>query len=134
MSTFTSPLTVVVLEREWDGKGLVKLLEPLIYHVGHVDSNDIIVVPSGFVSDLISVPAFARGLIAPLDRAAKAGVIHDWLLYEGKRSKQECATIFLEALTVLNVPSWKRYIMYWAVKYWPWAKKVTQPDEGHQST
>lgn len=133
MSNFTSPLTVMVLEREWDGRGLVKLLEPLIYHVGHVDSEDIIVVPSGFITDLVSAPAFARTWISPLDRAAKAGVLHDWLLYEGKRSKAEAAAIFLEALKVLNVPTWKRYIMYWAVKYWPWTKKVDQPDEGNQS-
>lgn len=131
MSTFTSPLTVMVLEGEWDGRGLVMLLEPLIYHVGHVDSNDIIVVPSGFISDLISVPSIARGLIAPLDRAAKAGVIHDWLLFEGKRSKRESAAIFLEALTVLNVPKWKRFIMHWTVLYWPWTKSVTQPNDGN---
>ena len=124
----------MVLEREWDGRGLVKLLEPLIYHVGHVDSEDIIVVPSGFVSDLVSVPAIARGLISPLDRAAKAGVLHDWLLFEGKRSNAEAAKIFEEALAVLNVPAWKRLIMYWAVRYWPWKKKVTQPDEGYKSS
>ena len=134
MSSFTSPLTVLVLEGEWDGRGLVQLLEPLVYHVGYVNSDDIITVPTGFVSDLVSVPVIARSLISPLDRAAKAGVIHDWLLYEGVRSKDEAADIFFEALGVLRVPSWKRYIMYWSVKYWPWSKKVIQPDASHQST
>ncbi len=133
MSSFTAPLRVVILEGEWNGRGLVQLLEPLVYYVGYLNSDDYIVVPAGFISDLVSVPPIARGLIAPLDRAAKAGVVHDWLLYEGKRGKVESAKIFLEALGVLKVPVWKRYIMYWVVRYYPWTKEVIQ-DESNQSS
>lgn len=116
MSSFTDPLRCEVTQGERDGRGLVMLLAPFAYHVGSYPSDDVIVVPGGFETDFASVPFWARWLFAPFDRGAKGAVVHDWLLFEGKRPRREADAIFREALGVLEVAPWRRWIMWAAVR------------------
>ncbi|MMS78136.1 DUF1353 domain-containing protein, partial [Salmonella enterica] len=46
----------------------------------------------------------------------KAAIIHDYLYDNALRTKWEADRIFLDGMTVLGVPRWKRTIMYWAVR------------------
>jgi len=46
-----------------------------------------------------------------------AAVIHDFLYWEQKLSKEEADRIFLEAMDVLEVTLLKRKLIYFAVKY-----------------
>ncbi|EBD2385704.1 DUF1353 domain-containing protein [Salmonella enterica] len=43
-------------------------------------------------------------------------IIHDWIYDNALRTKREADLIFLDGMTVLGVPKWKRLMMYWAVR------------------
>lgn len=75
-----------------------------------------ITVRPGFVTDFVSVPWFARPFIPTMGRAAKAAVLHDWLLEMTDRPKPECDEIFHEALGVLDVDPIRAWLMYRAVR------------------
>jgi len=99
------------------------------YHVGTEESEDVVTVPKGFSSDLASVPWPATLLIPKSGRFNQSAVLHDWLYNQRfihGRSRKECDQIFLEAMGVLGVVAWKRYMMYYAVRSFgwiPWRKK-----------
>jgi hypothetical protein len=116
VSSFTDDLRVQVEQGEQDGRGLVLLLAPFSYHVGSYPSDDVIVVPAGFVTDFASVPWFGRWLFSPFDRGAKAAVVHDWLIEQAIRSRRDADVIFREALGVLGVAPWRAWIMWAAVR------------------
>ncbi|EBM0567935.1 phage tail protein, partial [Salmonella enterica] len=44
-------------------------------------------------------------------------IIHDWMYDNALRTKKEADKIFLDGMTVLGVPKWKRTVMYWAVRW-----------------
>ncbi|ENM4473285.1 DUF1353 domain-containing protein [Salmonella enterica] len=80
------------------------------------DNSDVIEVPAGFVTDLASVPRIFWTLLPPDGKYAKAAMIHDYMYDNALRTKKEADLIFLDGMTVLDVPKWKRTIMYWAVR------------------
>jgi hypothetical protein len=118
MSSFTAPLLVEIEQGERGGLGLARLTAPFVYGVGAEESADRIEVAAGFVTDFASVPWFARSLFAPFDRAAKAAVVHDFLLEQQPRARPraEIDRIFREALAVLKVAFWRRWVMWAAVR------------------
>ncbi|EJC5177426.1 DUF1353 domain-containing protein [Salmonella enterica] len=73
-------------------------------------------VPAGFVTDLASVPRIFWTILPPDGKYAKAAIIHDYLYDNALRTKKEADLIFLDGMTVLGVPKWKRTVMYWAVR------------------
>ncbi|EKB5615074.1 DUF1353 domain-containing protein, partial [Salmonella enterica] len=56
-------------------------------------------------------------ILPPDGKYAKAAIIHDWMYDNALRTKKEADKIFLDGMTVLGVPKWKRVIMYWAVRW-----------------
>ncbi|ENS4526854.1 DUF1353 domain-containing protein, partial [Salmonella enterica] len=54
--------------------------------------------------------------LPPDGKYAKAAIIHDWMYDNALRTKREADLIFLDGMTVLGVPKWKRMVMYWAVR------------------
>ncbi|EJX4926719.1 DUF1353 domain-containing protein, partial [Salmonella enterica] len=55
-------------------------------------------------------------LLPPDGKYAKAAIIHDYLYDNALRTKKEADLIFLDGMTVLGVPRWKRMVMFWAVR------------------
>ncbi|HFW3711885.1 TPA: DUF1353 domain-containing protein [Salmonella enterica subsp. enterica serovar 6,7:y:-] len=110
MSRFTTP---AILERlglyNW------RVYEPFELYLSE-DISDIISVPAGFVTDLATVPRIFWTLMPPDGKYAKAAIIHDWMYDNALRTKKEADKIFLDGMTVLGVPRWKRTIMYYAVR------------------
>lgn len=53
----------------------------------------------------------------PDGKYAKAAIIHDYLYDNALRTKKEADLIFLDGMTVLGVPKWKRIVMYLAVRW-----------------
>ena len=106
-----------------------RLLEPLTYHVGSVDSQEIIEVPEGSPTDFASVPWFARWLISTWKRTARAAVIHDYLYsMEGRRkhgyTRRKADGIFLEVLRVMGHK--RRWFAWLGVRiggWWAWKSK-----------
>ncbi|QOC54121.1 DUF1353 domain-containing protein [Caulobacter vibrioides] len=105
-----------VLSKDRDGRGLGRLVQPFSYDVGFLGSGDTVTAPSDYVTDFGSIPWFARWLISPFDRAAKAYVIHDILCDDRSRPRREANRILREALEVLGVPPWKRWTIWLAVR------------------
>lgn len=115
MSQFTSELVVEQInEEEW------RLLEGFEYHVGSYPSNEVICVPPGFVTDFVSSPKFLWPILPPRGEYGKASVIHDYCYATACYSKGRSDAIFLEGMTVLKVPKWKRTIMYKGVMIFGW--------------
>ncbi|HAE9564325.1 TPA_asm: DUF1353 domain-containing protein [Salmonella enterica subsp. enterica serovar Montevideo] len=79
-------------------------------------NSDIISVPAGFITDLATIPRIFRALLPPDGKYTKAAIIHDWMYDNALRTKKEAAKIFLDGMTVLGVPKWKRLVMYQAVR------------------
>jgi hypothetical protein len=124
MSSFTKPLRVEITQREVKGRCLAVLIDGFEYHVGHLNSTDVIRVPAGFVTDFASIPHVARMFVPVLGRAAKAAVIHDYLVVENERSWEESAKIFREGMMVLGVDWFQRILMYYSVKYYGPIRKI----------
>lgn len=111
MSSFTEPLIVEKLP-----SGKWRTARSFVYCVGGEESNDGIYVPVGFETDFASVPRGLWNLCPPDGPYSQAAVLHDYLYQKHLRPRDECDAIFLEAMGVLGVPDWKRYIMYFCVR------------------
>ncbi len=110
MSRFTTPAILEMLGHyNW------RVHEPFAFYLSD-DNSDVISVPAGFVTDLASVPRIFWTLLPPDGKYAKAAIIHDYLYDNALRTKKEADKIFLDGMTVLGVPKWKRTVMYWAVR------------------
>jgi hypothetical protein len=96
----------------------VRLTEPL----GYVASDGrMFVVPLGFVTDLASIPRFARSIISVWEKHRRAAVLHDYLSVTATVTSAEADRLFFEALEALEVSTWKRWVMWLAVRaasYW----------------
>lgn len=77
-------------------------------------------VPQGFVTDFVSVPRAFWRIIPPMGRYSKAAVVHDWLYYCGIFARSRADAIFSELMKRLDVPVWKRIIIYNAVRAGGW--------------
>ena len=127
MSQFTTPAILEMLDNyRW------RLVEPFDYYTQEpcsgmrwewfmVDSNTQakriwIDVPVDYVTDLASVPRVLWSVFPPHGRYAKAAIVHDYLYANALGTKQWADSVFLEAMTVLNVPRWRRTVMYLAVR------------------
>ena len=115
MSSFTSPLDVRVLQGEEAGRGTASLLAPFTYWTEIVGYRWDIIVPVGFETDFASIPRLFWTIVPPHGRHSKAAVVHDYLCRYKLCDSKTAHRIFLEAMEVLDVPKWRRYLMYWAV-------------------
>lgn len=128
MSTFTQPLIVEPLA---DGTHwrLVTFFE---YHVGRYPSEEIIRVPSGYVTDFATIPKVLWSIIGgPTGKYTAAAVIHDYLCSCKGRlpwarvgeittyrvyTKEQADAIFREAMGVLGVGSFQARLMWASVR------------------
>ncbi|HFG9433729.1 TPA: DUF1353 domain-containing protein [Salmonella enterica subsp. enterica serovar Cotham] len=111
MSRFTTPAILEMLAHyKW------RVYEPFEFYLSD-DNSDVIEVPAGFVTDLASIPRIFWTLLPPDGKYAKSAIIHDYLYDNALRTKREADRIFLDGMTVLGVPKWKRIVMYLAVRW-----------------
>jgi hypothetical protein len=120
VSSFTEPLRVEVMGKEVDGLGMFAVLKGFRYEIGYLGSGDVVSVPAGFETDLVSLPRFARWFLPIAGRPAKAALLHDWLLIQKDPRAHE---VFDEALKVAEVPTINRWIMVAGVKLWALVKR-----------
>ncbi|EKN4849223.1 DUF1353 domain-containing protein [Yersinia enterocolitica] len=110
MSEFTTPAVLEMLDDyRW------RLVEPFEFWLTN-NPDDVIKVPTGYVTDLASVPRVFWTLFPPHGRYSKAAIIHDYLYDNTLRTKKEADKIFLDGMQVLGVPWCRRKIMYVAVR------------------
>ena len=115
MSSFTKPLILKFLDERKD-LFRFELVEAFEYHVGGLDSGDVITVPAGFRTYFASVPRVLWTIVPPVGLYGKAAVVHDYLYILQDRTRLEADRIFLEAMEVLGVPKIQRTLMYQAVR------------------
>ena len=112
MSSFTKPLKLEYL----DGENWI-LLDSFIYYTDVLELRQYIKVPVGFKTNFASIPKFLWGIYSPTDRRyGKAAVVHDYLYSRGYFERKICDKIFLEAMGVLNSPTYLKYLFYWNVR------------------
>lgn len=114
MSSFTKPLEVKILD---DGANYELLSEFSYYREN--DKDDILVVPSGFVTDQASVPRIFWSIIPPFGRYGKAAVLHDYLYDKTctyNYSRKDCDKIFYEAMRACKTKKITAKILYYGVR------------------
>jgi hypothetical protein len=112
MSKFLTSLVMENATDQDDGKW--RLTQPLIY-----DSDvakQVIVVPTGFVTDLASVPRVPIAFMLFGDRASEAAVIHDFLYGSHLVAREVADAVFKEASALTGVPWLARQAMYIGVR------------------
>jgi hypothetical protein len=108
MSHFIGKLTVTkVADMIWMTE------EPFAFESG----IDLIKVEDCFLTDFASVPRIFWIILPPDGQYTQAAVLHDFLYQKCIRSRKQSDDLFLEGMKVLNVPAWKRNVMYWAVRF-----------------
>jgi len=114
---FTTDLQLLSIR----GTSQFKLLTELRFAV---EEKHVIVVPAGFVTDLISVPWYVRWLINPTGPGKEAAVVHDFLL-SVKTPADYSRRIFIKALQESNVSSDTTRIMQVGVWLWDVKRKLS---------
>jgi hypothetical protein len=87
-----------------------KLVEEYVSHNGEVK------VPAGFITDGASIPFFARRMFSPTAAYFGAAIVHDYLLVGEKPNWNHANDQFDREMRALHIPSWRRYIIMWAVR------------------
>lgn len=105
------------------GDGTVTLIQPLSYY--DQQSGVVIRVPSGFNSDLASVPQVLQSLAPKFGLTDRAAIIHDWLYRHGGQPSEHstmrlgraaCDRIFLDVMAADGVPMLLRWRMWFGVR------------------
>lgn len=128
MSRFTQPLVVVPRSevrraqeqevRRADARSWVLYTDDFVYEVGSIGSGEAVEVPQGFVTDFASVPRLLWFFIAPWGRHGPAAVLHDWGYWRQEPADRKYwDDLFLEAMKVLEVTTFHRTVLYWAVRW-----------------
>ncbi len=90
-----------------------KLLSALVYASEYL--NTLVIVPAGFVTDLASIP-----LIGHHRTWSKAAVVHDYLYATNGITRGDADATLGEAMKVLKVPAWRRWIVISQLRLWGW--------------
>jgi len=82
----------------------------------HFEGQISVTVPAGFVTDFASVPRIPLAYLLTGDTVHAAAVVHDYLYQTHLCSRAEADEIFYEAMAATDVPAWRRWLMYRAVR------------------
>ena len=105
-----------------------RLESPLVYYRG--GGAEIIVVPSGFVTDFASVPRIAWALVPHEGKYDSAACLHDYLYRTHRYSQRVCDALLQEAMRSSGVPAWQVFVIYWGVHlfgHWAYAGQPRLP-------
>ncbi len=117
MSKFTTKLEVTPVA---NSDKLWRLVKNFDYYLGNLSSGMSIKVPKGFITDFASVPRIFWNILPPWGKYGKASVLHDYLYKNNTFSRVICDAIFLEAMGVLKVSTWKKWVLYIGVRLFGW--------------
>lgn len=103
-----------------------ELLEDFKWHVGAYNSDEIIIVPSGFITDFASIPRSVKAWINPVGKIKPAALVHDFLYsLRGKYldrnySRSKCDGIFLHIMEAVEMNWFQRNAAYAGVCIGGW--------------
>lgn len=107
-----------------------ELIKPMmcpIWHKGHYElfddfpfavNGDRYVIPKFFTWNGASIPRFAWPFLqTPFNpKIIMASLVHDWMYTTHFLSRKDADLLFIEILKQKNVPTWKRRVMYRALR------------------
>lgn len=96
-----------------DGRRAI-LNEPFSVKVREHDL--LITVPEAFMTDFASIPRLFWTILPPWGKYSPAAVVHDFLYWSKMVRRKEADQVFLILMQRLGVATWKRRIMYRAVR------------------
>lgn len=88
-------------------------LEDLFFHIG---DKVTINVPKYYLTDLASIPKWARWAISKTDDHIRASIVHDYLCERGVMSRAAADGLFPDLLRADGLRGWKVVAMYLAVR------------------
>lgn len=122
------------------------------YDIGEEGSGLSVNVPDGFQTDFASIPRLLWWLMPTWGRYGNAAVIHDYLYSRGGKitiaenvygipeaawaslgmksvlpwpTRKQADLVMLQAMTVLEVSAWQKYLLYYGVRltgWWTWRR------------
>lgn len=107
-------LTKLRLESAVDGSDAKVLTDPLAYE--SEVAGRIFVVPTGFSTDLASVPRLPLAYLLFGGVGDAAAVVHDYLYTTHQVSRKVADDVLIEAMKVSGVAGWRRLPMWLAVR------------------
>ena len=98
--------------------GRYVLTAPMVYK----GRDDVFIVPTGFVTDLASIPSFLTWLVPIAGLADRAAILHDSFCVglengEPAVSARDADNIFRRTLRELGVPTVRRWLMWAGVRW-----------------
>ena len=115
MARFDGKLTVTKIDAHlW----IVEI--PFKYFIGP-DEKEVVTVIDGTLTDFASVPGIFWTLLPPDGEYTQAAVLHDFIYKGHVFDRKKCDDVFYEAMGVLNVPGWKRWIMWFCLRLFGFA-------------
>ena len=90
--------------------------------------KEVISIPVGFVTDFASVPRLPLAFLVAGDTCHEAAVIHDWLYQTHATTRKLSDRVLSEAMRATDVPSWRRLLIYSAVRSWGWIAWKSGPE------
>lgn len=112
MSGFLTRCVLEVADDQDDGQWV--LVQPLVY-LSDV-AGRALTVPTGFRTDLASVPRLPLVFLLAGDCAREAAVVHDFLYQSHETDRATADAILREASACTGVPAWRRWLMYAGVR------------------
>ena len=97
-----------------DGTNFV-LVDDLYYEINRTRRT--IRVPSGFVTDFASVPWYARSAISVLGRHSIPAIVHDYLYWEQRCSREQADAILFDAMDEYKSAAWQQWLVYYSVHW-----------------
>lgn len=111
-----------------------QVTEAFRYYFDDASLNTYVEVPVGYLSDGASVPRIFWGLLPAWGAYGQAAVLHDYLcehltqIKNGQTvtiTRKQADDAFKDACVALDVPRWKRNIMFIAIAVYVYVKNIT---------
>ena len=94
----------------------------------------IFTVPVGFFTDFASVPRMGVVYAMLGDRAHEPAVVHDWAYFSAIVPRGTADDVLMEAMTLMSLPWWQRYPIWWGVRLGGWYAWNAHRKAGHPQT
>ena len=90
-------------------------------------------VPSGYITDLASIPGALQGLFHVNDETRLPAVVHDWLYTTQERSRAQADELLYRMMRAAGSPRWKAVLFFHVVRtfggsHWDFRKQLGGPD------
>lgn len=121
-------------------KAIYRIMGGYRYYVGSLDSNTYVDIKDGDLTDGATIPRILWWLLPPIDEYSQATSLHDILclsyeytvVVDGvptqvKITRKQIDYILKEAMDVLEVTPWKKYLIMLGVNLNRWVNNPTKP-------